>query len=139
MTLVLIVAATLAAPLTAGILPALSHALYAAFAWVCHQRLQRAWLLGAHPLPVCVRCLGIYLGALAGAVAGLRFSRNLLYASTALMAVEWLAEATILPGAPAGLRFSTGLLAGLFIIAVLWGEQRPVAFRIDNMSKEAPS
>ena len=30
---------------------------------VCHQRVDRSFLLGGVPLPVCARCTGIYAGA----------------------------------------------------------------------------
>jgi uncharacterized membrane protein len=30
---------------------------------VCHQLLSHSFILGGHPLPVCARCTGIYLGA----------------------------------------------------------------------------
>src|SRR5262245_40935798 len=31
---------------------------------VCHQLLSHSLIIGGHPLPVCARCTGIYLGAL---------------------------------------------------------------------------
>lgn len=137
--LTLMLATILAAPLLAHALPPLSYGLYAAFGWVCHQRPQRTWVLDGRPLAVCVRCLGIYMGALAGAVAGLRFSRALLYSALAVLAAEWLAEATIWPGAPAGLRFSTGLLSGFFLVPALWAEPRRAILRIDRVGEEARS
>ncbi len=39
---------------------------YAAFAPVCHQRPERSFFASGYPLAVCGRCLGIYLGFLAG-------------------------------------------------------------------------
>src|SRR5436190_23467383 len=33
---------------------------------VCHQLVSHSFVIGGHPLPVCARCTGIYLGALVG-------------------------------------------------------------------------
>ena len=40
--------------------------LYAAGGLVCHQRPERSFHLAAAQLPVCARCLGLYLGAAVG-------------------------------------------------------------------------
>jgi uncharacterized membrane protein len=40
--------------------------LYAVFSPVCHQRPDRSFFVAGFPLAVCGRCLGIYLGFLAG-------------------------------------------------------------------------
>ncbi len=40
--------------------------IYAIFAPVCHQRPDRSFFAAGYPLAVCGRCLGIYLGFLAG-------------------------------------------------------------------------
>ena len=47
--------------------------MYAAFSSVCHQQPERCWWLLDHPLAVCVRCLGFYVGAIAALLAGWRF------------------------------------------------------------------
>jgi len=39
---------------------------YAVFSPVCHQAPDRCFLVLGHPLAVCARCLGIYLGCLVG-------------------------------------------------------------------------
>ena len=58
--------------------PVLAHfkrpeaiSIYAAFSSVCHQQPERCWWLLDHPLAVCVRCLGFYVGAIAGLLAGM--------------------------------------------------------------------
>ena len=43
-------------------------AAYAAFALVCHQLDERSFHLAGFKLAVCARCLGLYAGALAGAL-----------------------------------------------------------------------
>ena len=130
--LLVLIAAVVAAPLLgpAG-LP-----IYAAFSWVCHQRPERCWQLAGHPLAVCVRCLGLYSGALAGALAGLRFSRPLLAASLALLGVDWLAEAAGWLGPRPLSRFVVGSLAGLFLITALRTEPRRARSRIPWLKKE---
>ena len=59
-----------AAIVTAPLLPPLvSAAVYAAGSVVCHQIPERSFHLGTSQLAVCARCLGIYAGGAAGAVA----------------------------------------------------------------------
>ena len=118
--LLVLLAAILAAPLLAEISGVAALPLYAAFSWICHQRPQRTWHLGGYPLAVCVRCLGLYAGALAGAIAGLPFFRRLFFCSMALFAVEWLAETLTLLTPPSLARFLVGLLAGFFLVPALW-------------------
>ena len=45
--------------------------LYAAGSVVCHQLPERSFHLGAYQLPVCARCLGIYVGIFCIAVAAI--------------------------------------------------------------------
>jgi hypothetical protein len=125
-----LLAGVLLAPVLAKNAGVASVALYAAFSWVCHQRPQRTWRIGALPLGVCVRCLGVYLGALAGAVAGARFSKARFWTSTVLLAAEWLAEAAVRPAAPAWPRFLAGLFAGFCLIPALWAEPKRTTVRI---------
>ena len=40
---------------------------------ICHQRPERSFFIGAHQLPVCARCTGIYLSAAAGLIGWLAF------------------------------------------------------------------
>jgi hypothetical protein len=47
----------------------LSSAVYLAGSLVCHQRTERSFRLAAVQMPVCARCLGIYVGAGAMALA----------------------------------------------------------------------
>jgi uncharacterized membrane protein len=35
---------------------------------VCHQMLTHSFIIGGHPLPVCARCTGIYVGAFTGLI-----------------------------------------------------------------------
>lgn len=125
-------AAIISAPLVAEASGAAAAPIYAAFSWVCHQRPQRTWSLGAYPLAVCVRCLGLYAGALAGAVAGLPFSRAWWAWSMVLLAAEWLAEAIGWLDAPSPIRFAAGLAAGFFSVPALWGNREKLPSVIDG-------
>lgn len=60
------VTALLAAPAAASHAPASSAVVYAAGAMVCHQRPERSFHYHGSQLPVCARCLGLYVGGLAG-------------------------------------------------------------------------
>jgi len=43
------------------------------YAPACHQMIERSLTLGGHPLAVCARCTGLYLGGVAGLVAAVGF------------------------------------------------------------------
>jgi uncharacterized membrane protein len=62
-----------AAPLVASVPgsagPTTSALLYAAGSFICHQQPDRSFHVGAAQLPVCARCLGLYLGGACGALA----------------------------------------------------------------------
>ena len=47
----------------------LSRAIRAAGALVCHQRVERSFMIGGRPMPVCARCTGLYVSGAAGALA----------------------------------------------------------------------
>lgn len=121
----LFLAAIVAAPLVSEVSGLAGLPIYAAFSWVCHQRPQRTWLLGAYPLAVCVRCLGIYAGALAGSMAGLRFVRPLFWFSMAVLGCEWLIEAFGWMQPPSGVRFVAGVAAGFFLVPAFWWNPEP--------------
>jgi len=44
---------------------------YAAAGFICHQRPERSFHIAGIQLPVCARCFGLYLSAMAGAVVGM--------------------------------------------------------------------
>ena len=48
---------------------AAARTITASAALVCHQRVDRSFLLGGRPMPVCARCTGLYVSGAAGAVA----------------------------------------------------------------------
>ena len=109
----------------------------AAFA-VCHRIPDRSYEIGGRPLPLCARCSGTYLGALAGLVVlGLRhrgradrFPAATQMAVFAVFLLIWAVDGansflTLFPGLPHLyeprnlLRLVTGTLEGLAIAAFL--------------------
>ncbi len=112
---------------------------YAGFSWICHQDPARSWHLGAWPLAVCVRCLGIYAGALGGALAGMRFSRLWLLLALALLSLQWTVETAGWTHPLPWARLATGLLAGLFSVPALLTEHRPLAHRTSWVRSHPPS
>jgi uncharacterized membrane protein len=88
--------------------PALAGAattVYAASARVCHQRPERSFRIAGRQLPVCARCLGVYLAGAAGALLGwTRVSRRqdrarlVLLVAAAPTALTWGAEVAGLAG-----------------------------------------
>lgn len=95
--------------------------LYRGFSFICHQRPERSFHWHQLPLAVCVRCTGIYLGALLGLVA-YPFWRGLVnthlpprrYWLLALgaLGVNWLLGALGLLGNDVCARLVTGLMLG---------------------------
>ncbi len=94
---------------------------YAVFAPVCHQIAERCYHLNGHPLAVCGRCLGIYIGFAAGLVVYplvRGFSRlalppaRLFLILTLPMALDGAAGLLGLWRSPIGLRFATGFAWG---------------------------
>ncbi len=125
MVLAVILLAAVAAPL----LGAWGAGIYAALGWVCHQRPERSWQLAGKSLAVCVRCLGLYLGALAGVVAGGKFWRGAALGMVAAMGADWLLETLGWVGARPWWRFGIGLAVGALVVPVLWSEQREQPIR----------
>jgi uncharacterized membrane protein len=64
---VLWTSALIAAPSSPA--PRLSAMVYAAGSMVCHQRPERSFHRSGAQYPVCARCLGLYGGGVAGAIA----------------------------------------------------------------------
>lgn len=46
-----------------------ARTIHASAAVVCHQRIDRSFLPGGRPMPVCARCTGLYASGAAGALA----------------------------------------------------------------------
>jgi len=98
--------------------------IYALFAPVCHQIPGRSFYLVGHPLAVCSRCLGIYLGFLFGTLLypfGGRLSRVRLpklrtfLAMSAPIAADTAANFLRLWSTSNMLRLTTGFLWGLLL------------------------
>ena len=98
-----------------------ARVLYALFRPVCHQIADRCFMLDGHPLAVCGRCLGIYVGFAAGLVLfplvrGFRspsLPRPLTFFLAVLpLAVDGVAGVLGLWKSPIGVRFVTGLVWG---------------------------
>ncbi|MGH9669579.1 MAG: DUF2085 domain-containing protein [Terriglobales bacterium] len=93
------------------------------FSPVCHQDPARSfWIFGA-PVAVCARCLGIYLGAAAGAF--FRASRRTVLAALAVALVlnltEWLTELAGLHDVWMTPRFVLGAALGAAMGALVAG------------------
>ena len=101
----------------------------AAFSPFCHQEPARSWAALGTQLPVCVRCLGFYLGALAACCLGLRFEKKRLAAAAVLTAaglgLEFMLERT---GGEI-VRFATALALAGFTVPALWSETAGGALR----------
>jgi uncharacterized membrane protein len=102
----------------------LSALVYAIGSLICHQRPERSFDLAGLQLPVCARCLGIYMGAAIGVLFAPRLrhvgwprAAMVLSIAPALLSllIEWSGIAR--PGNV--VRAATGLVAGAVIAAVL--------------------
>ncbi len=95
--------------------------IYAVFSPTCHQIPDRCFSLQGYPMAVCGRCLGVYLGFLAGLLAypfirgfsklELPHARTFLLFS-APIGVDGLAGILGIWASPIGLRLATGSLWG---------------------------
>jgi uncharacterized membrane protein len=125
-------ALAIAAPLLANS-PLLSLAIRNFFSIVCHQDPARSFWIGGAPVAVCVRCLGIYLGAAPGSASvpgSPRFQSGVAWASrprllaaltitASLNALDVATEYAGLHGNLAALRFALGLALGAAIGALV--------------------
>lgn len=112
--------AVLAAPLLAACgCRTAAAVLYLAFSGVCHQIPGRSFLLCGHPLAVCHRCAGVYLGMLLAAACarplamqspGARRLRVLV--AVAPLALDAVLERAGLWHGTGAVRFVTGFLFG---------------------------
>ena len=112
------------AALAAPLLAARGHqtaaaVLYLAFSGICHQIRERSFLLCGHPLAVCHRCAGVYLGLLlAAAFARPHASQSpqarrlRVVASVAPLALDAVLERAGLWHGTGAVRFVTGVLFG---------------------------
>jgi len=133
---VLVSAAVLAPYLAAAGYSALALAIVFFFSPVCHQDPVRSFWVFGGPVAVCARCLGIYLGAAAG--AWIPAPRRVLLAGLALFATlnlaDVLTEASAWHGNWLGVRFALGLVlggaaSGLVAEALTSGAKAPLPIR----------
>ncbi len=108
-------AAAVSAPLLSALgLPLLSFAIWQFFSLVCHQDPARSFWIAGAPVAVCTRCLGIYLGAAAG--AWVQAERKTLVRALAMVLLasllDFLAEAAGLHGNWPLVRFGLGAAVG---------------------------
>jgi uncharacterized membrane protein len=111
--------------LMAPFLPtALSASVYLLGSYICHQRPDRSFDLAGVQLPVCARCLGLYGGAVVGAVVApwlgrIRWPRLIVTLSVVPAVLSLVAEWSGLLQATNAVRAATGLIAGGVIAAVV--------------------
>ena len=115
-----IIAAALAAPLLSVLFPTAAFFTYLPFSFVCHQMPERSFELLHHPLAVCHRCSGIYIGLLLGTPPATFFfrispraRRTCIITAAALLATDALLPYTGLWSGFWICRFLTGLAFGL--------------------------
>lgn len=114
--------------------------LYRTFAIICHQRSERSFQWCGWPLAVCVRCTGIYAGALLGLLlyplwrcldAAQLPARRYLLLALALLALDWALGAAGVLAHNTGARLVTGLLAGavaaFYVLPALLAALLPVS------------
>lgn len=94
--------------------PLLSFAIWQFFSLVCHQDPARSFWIAGMPVAVCARCLGIYLGAAAG--AWVEASRKTLLRALAIVLaaslLDFAAEMAGVHGNWPLARFALGAMLG---------------------------
>jgi uncharacterized membrane protein len=113
--LALIVAAVAAPYALTHDYPMLAFTLNRGFALICHQQPERSFFVFGAAVAVCVRCLGIYIGAAIGLLgrASHRIALRIFIAAIAINAIDAAVEFSGLHGNWDGLRFVLGLSLGL--------------------------
>jgi uncharacterized membrane protein len=91
-----------------------------AFRMMCHGLERRCLELFDVPMPICARCVGIYLGMLAGVALFVivpflreRMMRNMSIAAVVPLAIDGLTQLAGWRESTNSLRMATGLIAGL--------------------------
>jgi uncharacterized membrane protein len=104
--------------------PGVAVLLRAAFAAVCHQLPDRSFLLLGEPVAVCHRCLGLYVGGLAGLLLLPWLPRLHGWLLARPRRLAWFAVPLVvdvlLPFDTWWSRFGSGLLAAFPIAAIVW-------------------
>lgn len=103
----LLLAALAAAEHWMGVASALSWLVYGVASWLCHQLPDRSFHLDSTPLPVCARCIGIYVGAAFAALGRVVPSSRPV---TPRRARAWLAAAAAPALATLMYEWATGLM-----------------------------
>jgi uncharacterized membrane protein len=114
--------APLAAPLLAASHPLAAWLIRSFFSRLCHQDPARSFMVDGSPVAVCVRCLGIYFGAAAGALLRLKRgpAAGLLAIALLLNLLDVATGALHWHGNLPLARFGLGLLLGVGAGAVLF-------------------
>ena len=106
----------------------LSPFIYLFFKPICHQNLERCLYVAGVPLPVCARCLGVYLGGLSGLlcwglIRGTDSCRVIKEGFIVMGLLPMFLDGLLNLGgfytSPAWLRCATGFLSGATIAWVL--------------------
>jgi len=114
-----------AAPLALAAGRAEAAAVYWAFAPFCHQQAERSWVLAGVPMPICVRCLGFYVGITVAFARRIPFRRRQLVLAAAWFGLSWTAESAAGPAPWVHLlRFAAGASLGTALAAPLAGAAR---------------
>jgi uncharacterized membrane protein len=117
-TAVVLLIGVFAAPWLQGRAPLPGLWLRWLFAAACHQRPERSFIVWGAPLAVCARCVGIYAGAIPGAIlGGLQRAQAsaALYTFAAALALNGIDVASELAGLHGNLpwlRFALGMALG---------------------------
>ena len=139
----LAIALVLGAPLSAASGGIAAPLLYELFAPVCHQMAERSFHLAGHPLAVCHRCFGYYVGFTLGLVVLPLLppardwlldepKRILLFLAPTV--IDWL-----LPMNTPASRFLTGVLGAAPVAVLAWAAVGQVVQKMPrNLTSENP-
>ena len=115
-----ILAAALVAPVANAVSFPRGEAFYRFLASICHQDFFRSYFLFGHPMGLCARCAGGYLGVASAAVFLFilqirrpeRLNRLFWYAVGMTMLMAGVVEAILSVGESNGFRFVSGFIGG---------------------------
>jgi len=98
---------------------------YTLFKLICHQKPDRSYFLWGYQIPVCVRCTGVYVGIIVGAVVYPAFKKlnstkipNIKYLIffTSPIIIDGLAQTFYLYPSPHYVRLLTGIWASCGLV-----------------------
>lgn len=91
----------------------------------CHQKPERSFFVKGYQLPICARCLGVYIGYILALptylVFGFRNLRGWAFLGCDCMLIDWVLQAYQVKKSTNTRRLVTGIMGGFGLMVLLLG------------------